>query len=75
MIAPRLLDELQQLNQEDKQELIRLLQAELADDEEFSEWDTFLKTGGVARIPSVRVDFRQAKNILELAEEQKRDNA
>ena len=56
MIAPRLLDELRELSREDKLEVIRFLQAEIAD-EECSEWDTFLKTGGVARIPSVRVDF------------------
>ena len=75
MIARSLLDELQQLNREQRLEVIRFLEAELAA-EESSEWDAlFPKPGGVARIPSVRVDFNRAKSFLDLEEEETPDNA
>ena len=75
MIARSLLDQLQQLNREEKLEVIRFLTAELAA-EESKEWDSLLpKQGGVARIPSVRADFNRARRFLDLEEDQTLENA
>ena len=48
MIAPELVKRLQQLNREEKQEVIRLLQDDLSD-----EIDTLLEGRRVFKIPSV----------------------
>ncbi len=73
MIAPELVKELQQLNREEKQAVIRLLQDDLVD--ESSEWDNLLlKPGQVFRIPSVRVNFNEARSFLDPQEEKSKEN-
>lgn len=73
MIAQRLLDELQQLNRDEKLEVLRLLQNDL--DDESTEWDDLLsKPGQVFRIPSVRVNFKKAGAFLDPLEEKTEAN-
>lgn len=73
MIAPELVKELQRLNREEKLEIIRLLQDDLVD--ESSEWDNLLsEPGRVFRVPSVRINFNEAKFFLNLQEEKPEEN-
>lgn len=75
MIAPELVKELQRLTREERLEVIRFLNAKLAD-EEGREWDDLLsRPGQVFRVPSVWVDFRKAGPALREIEEQlKKEN-
>ena len=73
MIAPELVKELQKLNREEKMEVIRWLEKNLGD--EPSEWDDLLsKPGQVLRVPSVRVNFNEARSFLEPQEEKLAEN-
>ena len=68
MIARRLLDELQQLDRKQKLEVIRVLKKEL-NDETSARNNLSLDPGRVFRIPSVRVNFNEARSFLESQDE------
>ncbi len=73
MIARALLDELQQLSREEKLEVIRLLHVEVED--ESSELENLTSAPSrVYRIPSVRVNFNEAKFITDPRKEQAAEN-
>lgn len=74
MIARKLLDELQQLNREERLEVIRLLQDDLVD--ETSEWDDLLsKPGRVFRnIGPIRVNLKEAESLFDSLEEKSAAN-
>jgi len=73
MIAPELVKKLKQLNREQKLEVIRWLEKDLGD--EPSEWDDLLsKPGQVLRVPSVRVNFNEARSFLEPQEKKMAEN-
>lgn len=64
MIARELVNELQRLNRDEKLEVIRLLQKDL--DDESSERNRLVsEPRQVFRIPSVRVNFKEAGSFLD----------
>lgn len=73
MIAPELVKQLQKLNQEERLEVIRLLQDDLVDGPSERE-DLLTKPGQVLRVPSVRVNFNEARSFLEPQEEKLAEN-
>ena len=69
MIAPELVKELQQLNREEKLEVIRLMQDDLAD--ESSEWERLTQSQRKFRfIPPIRIKPEASAEFLRMLEEE-----